>query len=49
VDCGACVSVCPHEVFYLDENWVVRVREGRCVLCGRCMDACPHQALYHKD
>ena len=49
VDCGACVSVCPHEVFYLDDKWVVRVREGRCVLCGRCMDACPHQALYHKD
>lgn len=49
VNCGACVSVCPHEVFYLDDLWIIRVREGRCVLCGRCMDACPHQALYQKE
>jgi L-aspartate semialdehyde sulfurtransferase ferredoxin len=49
VDCGACVSVCPHEVFYLDDTWKINIREGRCVLCGRCIDACPHNALYHKD
>ena len=23
VDCGACVSVCPQEVFYFDKNWVL--------------------------
>ncbi|RPH69847.1 4Fe-4S dicluster domain-containing protein [bacterium] len=46
ISCGACVSICPHEVFYLDDQFVVRVREGRCVLCGRCLDSCPHQALY---
>jgi L-aspartate semialdehyde sulfurtransferase ferredoxin len=49
VDCGACVSVCPHEVLYLDDTWKINIREGRCVLCGRCIDACPHKALYHKD
>lgn len=45
VDCGACVSVCPHEVFYLDSEWKLRMREGKCVLCRRCITACPHGAL----
>jgi ferredoxin len=45
VDCGACVSVCPKEVFYLDNEWRLQVHEGRCVLCGKCITACPHGAL----
>jgi len=45
IDCGACISICPAEVFYFDENWKVNLRKGRCVLCGKCITACPHQAL----
>lgn len=45
VDCGACISVCPKEVFFLDEEWRLQVLEGRCVLCGKCITACPHRAL----
>jgi ferredoxin len=45
VDCGACISICPQEVFYMDDEWRVRVREGSCVLCGRCIEACPQGAL----
>lgn len=45
IDCGACISICPVEVFYFDEQWKVRLRAGRCVLCGKCITACPHQAL----
>jgi ferredoxin len=49
VDCGACVSICPQEVFYLDDTWRIRLIEERCILCGRCIDACPHRALSQKE
>lgn len=45
VDCGACISVCPQEVFSFDEDWRIRVSSERCVLCGKCIQACPHGAL----
>lgn len=45
VDCGACISVCPREVFSFDPEWKLVVAEDRCVLCGRCIPACPHKAL----
>jgi ferredoxin len=45
VDCGACISVCPREVFSFNKEYALQVDETRCVLCGRCVDACPHRAL----
>ncbi len=45
IDCGACISVCPQEVFSFDEEWRLRVISERCVLCGKCIQACPHGAL----
>ncbi|MFA5237039.1 MAG: 4Fe-4S binding protein [Methanoregula sp.] len=45
VDCGACVSICPREVFSFDADWKLAMVEDRCVLCGKCVDACPHHAL----
>lgn len=45
VDCGACVSVCPREVFTFDSDWKLQCAEDRCILCGKCVDACPHRAL----
>jgi L-aspartate semialdehyde sulfurtransferase ferredoxin len=45
VDCGACISVCPREVFAFDDEWKLRITEEKCILCGKCIDACPHRAL----
>ncbi|MFA4876288.1 MAG: 4Fe-4S binding protein [Methanoregula sp.] len=45
VDCGACISVCPREVFSFDSGWKLSVDEERCILCGKCTGACPHRAL----
>jgi len=48
VDCGACISICPQEVFSFDDDWRLRMDEKKCVLCGRCIEICPHRALSHK-
>ncbi|MDP2797587.1 MAG: 4Fe-4S binding protein [Methanoregula sp.] len=45
VDCGACISVCPREVFSFDPDWKLSIDEKLCVLCGKCVDACPSHAL----
>lgn len=49
VDCGACISVCPKEVFYFDNDWKMQVNTKRCILCGRCVVSCPHSALSMND
>ena len=45
VDCGACISICPREVFWFDPEWKLNLDEKKCVLCGKCVDACPSHAL----
>ncbi len=45
IDCGACISICPREVFSLDSDFKLKLAEEKCVLCGKCIEACPQQAL----
>lgn len=45
VDCGACISICPREVFSFNADYKLQLVEERCVLCGKCLEACPHNAL----
>ncbi len=45
VQCGACVSVCPLEVFKLNEDRTISIDLKRCVLCRTCLTMCPQGAL----
>ncbi len=45
VECGACISVCPMNVYTYDENWSVQVDDKKCIQCGMCIKMCPHGAL----
>jgi ferredoxin len=45
IDCGACISICPREVFSFDREFGLQLVEERCILCGKCVEACPHHAL----
>jgi NAD-dependent dihydropyrimidine dehydrogenase PreA subunit len=45
IDCGACISICPQDVFSFDDEWRLRLEAPKCVLCGKCVIACPHGAL----
>ena len=55
--CGLCASVCPAEIFYL-ENKSLKIHAERtafCLHCAHCMAVCPNQAIqiegldYEKD
>lgn len=48
VDCGACISICPQEVFSFDSDFKLQMDAKKCVLCGRCIEICPHRALSRK-
>jgi ferredoxin len=45
VHCGACISVCPTEVFAFDPSWTLMLDEEKCVRCEICVKACPRRAL----
>lgn len=45
IECGACISVCPMNVYSFDNSWSVQVDEKKCIQCGVCIKMCPHGAL----
>lgn len=45
IDCGACISICPQNVFSFDEEWKLVLDQESCILCGKCVTACPQNAL----
>ncbi|AGK61795.1 hypothetical protein Asulf_01824 [Archaeoglobus sulfaticallidus PM70-1] len=45
VHCGACISICPVEVFRLEYDYRVAADSERCVRCGVCVTVCPLKAL----
>lgn len=45
VHCGACVSICPVEVFFIDEEKMIQADSQKCIHCGVCVKVCPVKAL----
>ncbi len=43
--CQACISACPQEALYMDDNGVCQVIADKCTECGQCVDVCPVSAL----
>lgn len=49
IDCGACIGICPQEVFSFDGDFRIRMDARKCILCGRCIEICPHRALSRRE
>ena len=45
VGCEACVDVCPHGVFRVEEGKARIANRGACMECGACASNCPAAAL----
>ena len=47
VDCMDCISACPNDVLYKDDNGLLCISSyGKCVCCESCYNACKGFALY---
>ncbi|RLJ05189.1 MAG: 4Fe-4S ferredoxin [Candidatus Aenigmatarchaeota archaeon] len=45
IGCGACVSVCPANVFEMKDGKSVVMRPEDCMECGACVANCPQEAI----
>lgn len=45
VDCGACISLCPTNAFYFNENDRLEFANDKCIGCLLCIDSCPRKAI----
>ncbi|NTV13691.1 MAG: 4Fe-4S binding protein [Desulfobulbaceae bacterium] len=45
VGCGACVSVCPQQVFVVAGGKALLVDRDGCMECGACANNCPVDAI----
>jgi NAD-dependent dihydropyrimidine dehydrogenase PreA subunit len=45
IGCGACVDVCPHAVFHLEDRTAIIARRSTCMECGACARNCPTAAI----
>ena len=46
---GACVEVCPSEVFELQEGKSAAVNVDECIECCACVESCPQDAIEHSS
>jgi NAD-dependent dihydropyrimidine dehydrogenase PreA subunit len=45
IDCGACVSLCPTDALYLDDEERISLFYEKCIGCLLCVDSCPRFAI----
>lgn len=45
VGCGLCVTVCPHNVFAIQNKKAIIVNKDNCIECGGCMNNCEPKAI----
>ncbi|MBA7520376.1 Ferredoxin-2 [subsurface metagenome] len=45
VGCGACVDVCPEDVYELIDDIAKTVNKDNCTDCGLCIDECPSECI----
>jgi NAD-dependent dihydropyrimidine dehydrogenase PreA subunit len=51
IDCGACVSLCPVDALYFDNDFSVVLEPDKCngSSCGLCVDSCVRAAIQLKE
>ena len=45
LDCGACISLCPTDALYFDEEDRLKFSYEKCIGCLLCLDSCPTYAI----
>ena len=45
IGCGICVSVCPHNLFAVEQGKAIIIDCDCCIECGACALNCPVKAL----
>ena len=48
INCGMCITVCPHKVFGLKDNRIILAGKDNCIECGACSKNCPTEAIFVK-
>lgn len=45
IGCGICTTVCPHEVFQIQNKKAQIIERDACMECGACSQNCPTEAI----
>jgi ferredoxin len=45
IDCGACISLCPTDALYFNEEIRLEFSKEKCISCLLCVDSCPRYAI----
>lgn len=49
IGCGMCITVCPHEVFAMQDGQAKILAKDSCMECGACAKNCPAAAIKVKQ